>query len=369
MNNSTRYAFGLDTSDREIHAALFEPGAKLIDESSMPLFADHLRAFFGEFVQLDPVIALETGTHANWLYDLFKQLGFSTVLVADARQLKLISQSKKKTDQVDARMLGRIAQSCPELLHPVTPRGEQARQDRRLLAARHIAVQARTKIITHVRGIVKSTGARLADCASSRFADFDASLPPSLQAILSPLLELIHKATETIETYNVKIDERCKGDPVIERLTQVPQVGSITALAYSATVEDPSRFPRNRDVASYLGITPRVDDSGDIKKQLHISKAGDGYVRHLLVSSAQGLMRRSAPATDLKRWGLSIAETGAKRGKRRAAVAVARKLAVLLLTLWKTGADYEPLRNQKAAAEPRKSSAKQKAVKPLRKAA
>jgi transposase len=347
VSQFTRYSVGMDTSDREVHLALLEPGGSVLQETTLPLDRGVLSIYFQTLKELDPIVTLETGTHSNWLYDLLKEvLGITTVIVADARQLKLISMSKKKTDRIDARKLARLAQTCPELLHSVQPRSEQARQDRRLLSARRIAVESRTKLIAHVRGIVKSTGARLATCDTSRFPDFEHSLPESLKDILAPLMNVIRSLNASVDTYDVMIKQRCETNPVIERLTQVKSVGPVTALAFVATVEDPMRFPRNRDVSSFLGLTPRIDDSGMIEKQLSITKAGDGYVRQLLVISAQGILRRSSAVTDLKRWGQSIAESGGKRGKRRAAVAVARKLAVLLVALWKTGADYQPLRKQ-----------------------
>lgn len=344
MNNLTRYAIGLDTSDRDMKVCILEPGGEKVEEITIPLNRHHLTAYFEPLGELHPVIAFETGTHSNWLYDFFTALGFASVIVADARQLKVISKSKKKTDRKDAQTLAELAQSCPAMLHPVQPRSERARQDRRLLSARHVLVESRTKLVAHARGIVKSTGARLSNVDTDRFPDLEESLPDALKPILGPLMNAIREINAAISKYDALIHERCEGDSVIGRLKQVSCVGNITALAFVAAVEDPMRFLRNRHVASFLGLTPRIDESGTIEKQLRITKAGDNYTRQLLVMSAQGILRRNSPVTDLKRWGQSIAETGGKRGKRRAAVAVARKLAVLLLSIWKSGADYEPIR-------------------------
>ena len=346
MNQCTPNAAGFDMSDRDMKVCVLGSGGALHQETTVPLDRGVLSIFLKGLRELEPVIALETGTHANWMYDLLLELGFSKVIVADARMLKMIFQSDKKTDRLDARMLARFAQSCPELLHAVQPRGERARQDRRLLSARHISVEARTKLISHTRGIVKSTGSRLPDCDADNFSDLIGSLPENLAEILSPVMEAIRQLTEGIARYDALIAKRCEGDPIIERLRQVKCVGPITALAFVATIENPMRFRRNRDVASYVGVRPRIDQSGMKDKQLRITKAGDGYLRRLLVMSGQAILRKSSPVTDLKRWGQSIAESGGKRGKRRAAVAVARKLSVLLLSLWKSGTDYEPLRQQ-----------------------
>jgi transposase len=348
VNQSTPYAAGFDMSDREMKVCVLGDGGSVHQETAVPLDRSVLSIYLKGLRDFNPVVALETGTHANWVYDLLLELGFTKVIVADARMLKMIFQSDKKTDRLDARLLARFAQSCPELLHAVRPRGERARQDRRLLSARHISVEARTRLIAHVRGIVKSTGSRLRDCDADNFHELLASLPDSLQEILAPVMEAIEKLTAGIFTYDELIAKRCKNDPIIERLRQVKCIGPITALAFVATIENPMRFRRTRDVASYVGVRPRIDQSGSKDKQLRITKAGDGYLRQLLVMSGQAILRKSSPATDLKRWGQSIAESGGKRGKRRAAVAVARKLSVLLLSLWKSGKDYEPLRKNEA---------------------
>lgn len=362
MSHSTPYGLGMDISDRSMMACLRGPESTVIEETTLPLSPAVAEVYLRRLKELQPVVALETGTHSNWIYDLLQTLGFEKVIMADARKLKVIFQSDKKTDRFDAQILARLAQTCPELLHGVRPRGEQARQDRRLLSARQIAVETRTKLVTHMRGIVKSTGARLVDCDADRFADQKDSLPDALQEILAPLFESVFQVTEAIFTYDAAIQKRCANDPVIKQLIQVPGVGEITALAFVSAIEDPFRFKRNRDVASYFGVRPRVDKSGMIEKQLRITKAGDQYMRQLLVQCAHAVLRPRSQVTDLKRWGQKVAESGGKRGKRRAAVAVARKLAVLLLSLWKTGAKYEPFKergdkNESATTVPPKGSA------------
>jgi transposase len=133
--------------------------------------------------------------------------------------------------------------------------------------------------------------------------------------------------------------------PETELLRQVPGVGPITATTYLLTLEDPARFPRSRAVGSYLGLRPRQKDSGSLRPQLRITKAGDEAVRRLLVGAAQYILGPFGPDSDLRRWGLKLAEQGGKAAKKRAVVAVARKLSVLLLRLWVTGEVYEPLRN------------------------
>lgn len=351
MIQSTPYAAGMDISDRDMKVCVFGPGGSLHEEIRVSVERSLLERYLKRLVVLDPVVALETGTHSNWIHDLLLELGFTKVIVADARMLKMISASNKKTDELDARILARFAQSCPELLHPVKPRGEQARQDRRLLSARQVSVESRTKLVSFVRGIVKSTGARLPQCQPENFSALAKELPESLVEILTPVMDVIAKLNESIQVHDELIVKRCADTPVTDRLRQVSGVGPVTSLAFAATIEDPMRFTKNRSVGSFIGLRPKVDKSGMIDKQLRITKAGDKYLRQLLVTSAHTIMRKNSPMTDLKRWGLSIAASGGKKGKRRAAVAVARKLGVLLLALWKSGADYQPLRQRKPTAQ------------------
>jgi len=123
----------------------------------------------------------------------------------------------------------------------------------------------------------------------------------------------------------------------------------LSAITFVLTIEDPHRFARSRDVGSYLGLRPKQQDSGDRSPQLRITKAGDQYLRKMLVSCAHYILGPFGPDTDLRRWGLKLCERGGKNAKKRAVVAVARKLAVLLHRLWVTAEVYEPLRNQAKA--------------------
>lgn len=346
---STPYGLGMDMSDRSLVVSLRQPDGTVAQSMTLPLTRDLLSLYLRSVKDLRPVVAFETGTHSNWVYDLVKELGFDRIIVADARMLKMIYQSDKKCDRVDSETLARFAQACPELLHATQPRGEQARRDRRLLSARHIAVQARTKVITHIRGLVKATGARLKSCDADDFVDLRDTVPADLVEVLDPVFEAIRKLDEAIGIYDELVEKRCKDDPVIAQLTQITGVGNITALAFVSCIENPARFKKNRTVGAFVGLCPRVDKSGEIERQLGITKRGDGYLRQLLVSSAQTILRKSSPATDLKRLGHKIATRGGKKAKRHAAVAVARKLAVLMLVLWKTGDKYEPLRNTQSA--------------------
>jgi transposase len=254
---------------------------------------------------------------------------------------------KRKSDRIDANKLARLGRVDPQSLHPMQHRSTEVRQDLVMLRARDALVAARTELINTTRGLVKSMGTRLPSCSSASFtAKVEEGLPAEIREALLPLIGLVAELSESIEGYDQKI-ETLGGEKYGHTawLRQVKGVGPITALAYVLTLENAEGFAKSRDVGPCLGLVPKPEDSGDSQPQLGISKTGDTLVRKLLVGSAQYILGPFGPDTDLRRYGLRLWERGGKNAKKRAAVAVARKLAVLLHRLWVTGEVYEPLRH------------------------
>ncbi|MGH2356895.1 MAG: IS110 family transposase [Candidatus Limnocylindria bacterium] len=290
-------------------------------------------------------IVLEVGTHSPWVSRLLERLGHE-VLVANARQLRLIYGSDRKSDRVDAETLARLGRLDPALLKPIRHRGAEAQGDLAQLRARDALVRTRTLLINHVRGAVKAWGARLPASSAPAFVGKVApSVPPELRSALEPLLDLITALTPAIRGMERQL-ERVAPEryPETARLRQPSGVGLLTALGYGLTLEDPRRFRQSRAVGPYLGLCPRRDQSGERDAQWRITKRGDAMLRRLLVSGAQYILGPFGPDTDLRRWGLRLAARGGKNAKKRAVVAVARKLATLLHRLWVSGAVYQPLR-------------------------
>jgi transposase len=219
----------------------------------------------------------------------------------------------------------------------------EAHRDLETIKARDMLVQNRTRLINHIRSVVKGVGERLPKCSAASFSSRCAEhVPAELREALKPLFETLDHLKEMIRDLDRKIDILCRERyPETQRLVQVPGVGPVTALAYVLTIEDPGRFDKSRHIGSYLGLTPRRDQSGQIDKQLRISKAGNRYLRQLLVNCAHYVLGPFGPDSDLRRFGLSIARRGGKNAKKRAAVAVARKLSVLLHRLWISGEPYQ----------------------------
>jgi transposase len=291
------------------------------------------------------VVAMEVGTHSPWISRLVAALGH-TVLVANARKLRVIFDTDTKNDRVDAQTLARVARLDPTLLSPVHHK-EQANQEALAkIRARDALVRARVLLINHARGSLKSLGVRMPRSSTEAFHNLE--LPPERADHLQPLIGVVGAITGAVHAYDKEIARLGKEEhPQTQLVQQVAGVGPLTALAFVATLEDPSRFPSNRLAGSFLGLRPRQNQSSGRDPQLRITKAGDHNVRRLLVHSAHYILGPFGPDTDLRRWGLALAARGGKNAKKRAVVAVARKLSVLLLSLWRSGQPYQPLRADK----------------------
>jgi transposase len=290
------------------------------------------------------VVVLEAGTHSPWISREVTRLGHRA-LVAQPRQVHLISGDHQKCDERDAEHLARLARVDPQLLHPIRHRGEQAQADLAVLKARDGLVRARSLLINLARSLVKGLGARLPSCSAEAFAHKAAeAVPELLQPAVLPLLTTVAQLTEQIHAYDRSVQALLTQYPEAARMDVIPGVGPLTTMGYLLTIEDPQRFRKSRHVGPFLGLVPRRDQSGDTDKRLGIHKRGDTFVRRLLISCAHYILGPFGPDTDLRRFGLRLTERGGRAGKRRAVVAVARKLAVLMHHLWSTGAPYEPLR-------------------------
>jgi transposase len=291
-------------------------------------------------------VAIEAGTHSPWASRVLEGCGHE-VLVANARKLRLIYSNKRKTDEVDAENLARLARVDPKLLYPLKHRGEESQAHMALIRSRDALVSSRTQLVNHVRGVVKSFGGRLPKCPARSFHKRAAEhIPEALLAALTPVLEQIGSLTERIRQYDRRLDTIAKEHyPETELLRQVEGVGPLTALTFVLTLEDPYRFERSRSVGAYLGLVPARDRSGESDPQKRISKEGDEMLRRLLVSGAHYILGPFGSDSDLRRHGQKIASRGGKNAKKRAVVAVARKLSVLLHSLWISAEVYEPLRN------------------------
>ena len=346
-----KLTIGLDLGDRSSWYCLLDEVGEVLLEQKLSTIPKAMREMFGSMPRSR--IALETGMHSPWVSRLLSELGHE-VIVAHARSVRLIGESRKKDDRLDAQTLARLARIDPQLLCPVKHRSAKAQADLTVIRARAGLVRARTALVNTVRGLAKSYGERLRGCNVRNMNPEKAEgLSPELQGALEPLLAGIETLSERIGEYNERIEELAQESyPQVALLKQIKGVGTLIALTFLLTLEDPHRFGKSRDVGCYLGLQPGRRNSGQSEPQMHISKEGDPYLRTLLVQGAHHILGPFGADSDLRRWGLKLAERGGRNGKKRAIIATARKLAVLLHRLWVSGEVYEPLRNSHQAALP-----------------
>ena len=341
MNKDNTKYVGIDLGDKTSLIHIRNEAGEFVEEIRIPTTAKAMERVFGQ--QAPMKIAIEVGSHSRWVSRLLRRHGHE-VVVADARKLRLIYENPRKSDRVDAEYLAKLVRLDASLLSPVLHRGDEAQQHLAILRSRDSLVQARTQLVNHARGIVKSFGYRLPSCSTKSFATkARPALPESLRPALEAILDSIQQISEHIQHYDHEIERLCQEVyPETVNMRQIKGVGPLTALAYVLTLEDANRFQRSREVGPYLGLVPRRNQSGDADPQGRITKTGDQYLRRLLVGCAQHILGPFGEDSHLRTWGLGMAESGGKRAKKRAVVAVARKLAVLLHKLWISGEDYHP---------------------------
>jgi transposase len=338
---------GIDLGDRYSHCCVLGSEGRLLTEGRVRTTPEGLAK---HFQNIPPTrIAIEAGTHSCWINRVLSDWGHE-VIVANPRAVQLISASNRKSDQADAEVLARLARVDPKLLSPIQHRDTATYPDVAELNSRDLLVRTRTKLINAIRGMVKTSGFRLPTIGPETFAaKAEPLIPDQLRSALLPLIQIISEVSLKIRESEKRLERIGRTRyPETQRLRQVHGVGPITALQFVLTVGDPLRFQKSRDLGPYIGLTPKKRQSGDMDKQMRISKAGNRRLRSLLVQCSQFVLGRFGPDSDLKRWGSAIASRGGKNGKKRAIVAVARKLAVLLHRLWVSGAKYEPLHNTTA---------------------
>jgi transposase len=284
MNNSI--TIGMDLGDKFHMAVVFDSDGNELEIAKVINTKTGVNKFFKSYKSA--TVAMEAGTHSPWISRLLNEMGL-TVYVGNPRKLRVIWDSTDKSDARDTRILGMVCRVEPRLLHPLHHRSSQAQADLATIKSRDILVRSRVKLINHVRGLVKANGDRLPKCSATSFANRCSPLISNeLCSALAPLFEIITQLNQQIKELEREI-ERLSTEmyPETKYLRQVPGVGPITALSYVLYIEDPARFTKSRQVGPFLGLTPRRDQSGDVDKQLSITKAGNKYLRHLLVGCAQ----------------------------------------------------------------------------------
>jgi len=340
QHQDSEVTIGLDLGERGHRFCALDGRGEVVEEGSLLNDRASLARLTGRY--RGALAVMEAGTHSPWVSRYLEGLGWE-VIVSNPRKVRAIYQHERKSDQRDALMLARIGRMDRALLYPVRHGSEQAQQDLLRIKLRDSLVRARVALINSVRFSLKSLGYAVRNPSSERFHKVAMErLPERLQQMIAPSVQALAELSTRIAVLEREINVLARTKyPQTLWLQQVPGVGALTALYFVLKIEDPQRFENVRDVGAYAGLCPRRDQSGQSDPQLRISKRGDPYLRRLLVSAAQYILGPFGPQSALRAYGLMLAADGSARARKRAVVAVARKLAVLLLSLWKNRSHYE----------------------------
>lgn len=333
---------GVDLGDRKHQICVTDKSGELLREEKIANEPEDLAKLAGEYP--GALVALEVGTHSPWISRYLEAMGM-TVVVANPRKVKYISENIRKSDKRDAQILAKFVRLDPELLCPIIHRSEESQKALLAIKMRDTLVRLRVSKIVSLRGMFKSLGIRFPSCGTACFAKKAEVLitdeHPEYLSIIEPYLESIQKDSDQIKEFEVQIHESIAQEhPEAKILQTIPCIGEITALSFSLIIEDLSRFKDPREVGPFLGLVPRRDQSGETDKELSITKAGNKMLRRLLVQCAQYHLGAHAPDSALRDWGMKYMASGGKRAKKKAIVAVARKLAVMMVSMLQTGKEY-----------------------------
>ena len=283
-------------------------------------------------------IGLEAGPMSQWLHAGLRAAGLPVVLL-ETRHLRAATRTMPvKTDRTDARAIAQMVRTG--WFRAVHVKSELSQELRALLTARKLLVGKLRDIDNGIRGLLRGFGLKVGTVGERAFSGRARELAAdraSVAAAIEPLLQVREVLLSERERLHRLVLLATRDDAVCRRLMTVPGVGPVTALTFCSAVDDPARFSRSRAVGAHFGLTPRRYQSGETDRVGHISKQGDGLARQALYEAANVLLTRTSRWSSLKAWGMAIAK---RSGMRRAKVAVARKLAVVLHSMWRDGTDF-----------------------------
>lgn len=333
------YFAGLDVSLRSCALCIVDRKGAVLLERELPCEVDEIAACLKAFRHPVERIGFEAGTMSQHLFYGLTGEGFDVVCM-EARQVNAaLSAMRNKTDKNDARGIAQVLRTG--WFSPVHMKSREAHGVRALLSTRKALLSKTIDLANEVRGLLKIFGIRLPKTV--KHGSFDDVVRPMIEMdeVLAHALVPLLDARLVLYQHFLELDRRVKRaashDEVCMRMMTVPGVGPIAALTFKAAVDDPARFKRSRTVAAHFGLTPRRFQSGEHDNPGRISKAGDRDVRATLYAAANALLMRTMAGSQIKSWGMRLMRT---KGRRRAVVAVARKLAVLLHRMWADGTQF-----------------------------
>lgn len=340
------YYAGLDLGSRESFYCIVDSKGKKVSRGRLAMSREALGSVFSRYLKRGVCVALEAGGSSRWVADHLVEIGVREVYVVNPNRLRLIAESRKKTDKADAKLLAELYRldGLPEPVHLPSP---PAREMRMLIKARTGLVEARTKLINTVRGFLRGQGVTLPARGLSSLTRWeevmkDTNLDEATVLILSAYLESFKTLTASLKKIEKEIKTRAEADRRVGLLQSIPGIGLHSATALVSTVDDIRRFRNGKRLASYCGLAPTVRQSGEREITGHINRQGRSEVRRTFVQAAHVLANsRSHGARPLKMW---LAGVRARRGYKTAIVALARRLVTICYCLLRDRIDYDPTR-------------------------
>lgn len=333
------YYAGLDVSMKETSVAIVNEKGNIVFETICETDPEIIAKTLNDSGFVLEKIGLESGCISFWLIEELNKLGLTAICIESKQMATIIALKVNKTDRNDARLIA-DAMRC-NLFKEVHHKTKEAIDVGLQIGVRRTLVDTRTKLKNSIRGFLKAYGVRLGVISHQKFPGAVRhsvkGCDDGVQSAIEGLLKSYEEVCRNIENGEKELEKLCKKDPVIELFESIPGVGTITALTYRAVIDNPYRFTNPRDIGAYLGLTPTQYSSGDTVKQGRISKCGSSELRNLLVECATVILTRTNGWTKLKAWGLKIMK---RSGIKKAAAAVARKLAIIMLRMWQEGKPF-----------------------------
>lgn len=333
------YYAGLDVSLRSVAICVIDAGGRAVFERSVACEIEDIRQCLAHIPACALRIGFEAGAMSQHLFFGLQAAGFDVVCM-EARQVNAaLSAMRNKTDKTDARGIAQVLRSG--WFNPVHMKSREAHAVRALLSSRKAVQRKCIDLANEIRGLFRIFGHRLPSRVDQ--ASFDERVRPTIEAdqdlshALLPLLDARAVLYETYRELDRRVKQAASHCQTCLRFMAIPGVGPIAALTFRAAVDDPKRFSSSRTVAAHFGLTPRRYESGEMDNPGRISKAGDPDVRSALYAAANAMMMRSVAGSEIKSWGLRLMR---RKGRRRAVVAVARKLAVIMHRMWADGTEF-----------------------------
>jgi transposase len=332
------YFAGLDVSLEETAVCIIDDTGRIVREARVASEPEALAAFFGTCGMMMERVGLEACSLSAWLQQGLSEEDIPAICI-EARQAKAaMGAMPNKTDRNDARGIAQIMRTG--WYRAVHVKSAACRSWRALLTARRMVINKRRDVENGLRALLREVGLKVGTPSRKDFAARVRELAADDQVLASlaeSLLAVVDVMTGEVERLTKRVLDEVRVEPTCRRLMTVPGVGPLTALAFRATIDQPSRFRRSRDVGAHLGLTPRRYQSGQTDVQGRISRCGDELARTALYEAAHSLLIRGTKWSSLRAWGMNVAK---RRGMARARVAVARKLAVILHRMWADSSEF-----------------------------